>query len=181
MQFITKYAINVRSGPNTTYSDIGDLPAGYVLTALEIQPMDNNSVWIRFDAGKWVALVHNGGGPYLNFHAAVPCPEGEPMTPEQLQRLEAVEAKTAEHENEITALQNTSPGEVFIATHKLVTTKTGGEKLRAYPNGSEAVQVYNGAILMELKQERGGQVLMGYEKEGVIITGFIDPLLLVEL
>lgn len=72
MQFITKYLVNIRSGPNTTYPDIGDLPAGYVLTALEIQATDNNSVWVRFDTGKWVALVHNGGGPYLNYHPAPP-------------------------------------------------------------------------------------------------------------
>ena len=78
MQFQTKYLVNIRSGPNTTYPDIGDLPAGTVITAQEIQPMDNNSVWVRFDTGKWVAMVHNGGGPYLNFYAAVPPPDPVP-------------------------------------------------------------------------------------------------------
>lgn len=74
MQFKAKYTVNVRSGPNTTYPDIGDLAAGAIIAAYEIQATDNNSVWVRFGDGKWVALVHNGGGPYLEFSPAPPVP-----------------------------------------------------------------------------------------------------------
>jgi len=129
----------------------------------------------------WVLGVMPSGVVYITLtQAPIPPVEGEPMTPVQLARLEAVEVITAAHETEITLLQDTLPVE-FIPTHKLVTTKTGGEKLRAWPGGSEAVQIYNGALLMDLEQERGGQMLMAYQKEGITITGFIDPALLVQL
>lgn len=88
------------------------------------------------------------------------------MTPEQLQRLEAVEAG-------LEALENlTSP---FAPTNRLQTTKPGGEKLRAYPNGSEAVQLYDNDLLMDLNQTRAGQKLVAHERNGIIITGFLDP------
>lgn len=74
LKFKAKYTLNIRSGPDTSYPDIGDLAKDTIVTALEIQPTDNNSVWVRIDTGKWVALVHNGGGPYLTFYEAIPLP-----------------------------------------------------------------------------------------------------------
>lgn len=79
MQFKTLYVLNVRSGPNTTYPDIGDLPKDTIVTALQVLPTDSNSVWVEFEPGKWVALVHNGGGPYLAFHALLPLPDPLPV------------------------------------------------------------------------------------------------------
>lgn len=96
------------------------------------------------------------------------------MTDEQLQRLVAVEALTATHETEINALQENPPAE-FVPSHRVVTTKPGGEKLRAWPGGSEAVQVYHGQLLMMLNQTRAGQELMATQKGGVTITGWLDP------
>lgn len=67
MKFKAKNNMNVRSGPNTTYPIVASLPAQAVITAQEIQPTDANSVWVKYASGKWVAMVHNGGGPYLDF------------------------------------------------------------------------------------------------------------------
>lgn len=189
MQFKALDTFNIRSSPaSLTTNDVGDLPKDAVIAALEVRPTDNNSVWVRFTPlpawitktvpEYWAAMVHDGQGPLLGFHAAVPCPEGDPipMTPEQLARLTAVEALTATHETEITALQNILPGgEVFVPTHRVVTTKPGGEKLRAWPGGSEAVQVYNGLDAMMLNQFRGGQELMAVKKSGIVITGWLAP------
>lgn len=96
------------------------------------------------------------------------------MTPEQLQRLEALEALTATHETEINALQETPPAE-FVPSHRVVTTRSNGEKLKATPGGNEAVQVYHGQLLMMLNQTRGGHELMATQKGGVTITGWLDP------
>lgn len=179
LKFTNPTQINIRSSASVVYSpsnDVGDLPANSVITALEVRPVDYNSVWVRFTPNPawvtktvpeyWVAMVHDNQGVLLNFHSMTPCGEGEPMTPEQLQRLEAVEAG-------LEALENlTSP---FAPTNRLQTTKPGGEKLRAYPNGSEAVQLYDNALLMDLNQTRAGQKLVAHERNGIIITGFLDP------
>lgn len=152
MQFKAKLTYNIRSGPGTNYPDIGDLLKDTIITALEIQTVSASSVWVKFEPGKWVALVH-AGAEYLDFHAAAPCPEGDPMPT------------------------------IFTPTHKVTTTAPNGEKLRAWPGGSEAVQVYHGDLLMKLKQSRGNpkEELMAFEKEGVIITGWINPVNLIEL
>lgn len=141
MQFKAKLTYNIRSGPGTGYPDIGDLAKDTIITALEIQTVSPSSVWVCFEPGKWVAMVH-AGVDYLDFHAALPCPEGDDM---------------------------------FTPTHKVVTVETNGEKLRAWPGGSEAVQVYHGDLLMKLNQKRGGQELMAFRQEGITITGWIDP------
>lgn len=72
------------------------------------------------------------------------------MTPEQLFRLEVVEETTAQHELEITALQNTPPGTLAM-THKINTPEPNGVKLDAYPNGGEAVMLLNGNPVRLLK------------------------------
>lgn len=169
---------NIRTAPlvNTT-NLIGKMPPDAVVTALDMK-IGNGYVWIKFAVkpewllpGKtgtegWAALVAVSGTILIDFHTATPCGEGEPMTPEQLQRLEAVEAG-------LQALQDlTSP---FVPTNRLQTTKPGGEKLRAYPNGSEAVQLYDNDLLMDLNQTRAGQKLVAHARNGIIITGFLDP------
>ena len=189
MQFINtgNDTSNIRTAPLiSTTNIIGKLPAGAIVTALEMK-LGNGYTWIKYAVepawllpGKtgtvgWSALIAVSGNPLIDFHAAVPCPEGDPMTPEQLQRLEAVETLTATHETEINALQATPPGTEFIPSHRVVTSKPGGEKLRAWPGGSEAVQVYAGQTLMMLNQTRGGQELMATQKGGVTITGWLDP------
>jgi len=123
MQFKALKTYNIRSGPGTQYPDIGDLTIGTIITAQKIQTVSPSSVWVEFEPGKWAAMVH-AGVEYLDFHAAVPCPEGEPsMTPEQLTRLENAEATIAQHDLEITTLQNTFQADLFIATHRVVTLK----------------------------------------------------------
>lgn len=92
MQFIAKITFNIRSSPVTTpTNDVGDLPGGSVITALEVRPTDSNSVWVRFDPDPawvtkavpeyWAAMVHDGQW-CLNFHAAPP-PVPEPMVVRQ--------------------------------------------------------------------------------------------------
>lgn len=173
------------SVPNTA-NVIGKLPPNAIVTAMEMK-IGNGYVWIRYTIkpewllpGKsgttgWSALVAVSGNPLIDFHAALPCGEGVPMTEEQLARLSAVEALTAIHETEITTLQETPPVGVFAPTHRLITSKPNGEKLRAWPGGSEAVQLYHGTALMMLNQTRGGQELMAAQKGGVTITGWLDP------
>ena len=72
------------------------------------------------------------------------------MTPEQLARLEAVEVITAQHELEITVLQNTAHPSM---THKIVTTEPNGVKLDAYPAGGEAVMLLNDTPVRLLKSK----------------------------
>lgn len=186
MKFKTKTSYTIRNQPgNPANSKIGTIPASVEIVAEEIRFTDVNSAWVRINPSPawltdpnytgpaWVAGLHDGQGPFLDTLPSVPC-EGVPMTDEQLQRLVAVEALTATHETEINALQENPPAE-FVPSHRVVTTKPGGEKLRAWPGGSEAVQVYHGQLLMMLNQTRGGQELMATQKGGVTITGWLDP------
>lgn len=177
----TDHVVSVPSAANA----IGSLPPNAIVTALEMF-IGSGYVWVKYavepgwllpgktGATGWSALVKTGGNPLIDFHAAVPCGEGVPMTEEELQRLAAVEALTATHETEINALQDNPPAE-FVPSHRVVTTRPNGEKLKATPSGNEAVQVYHGQLLMMLNQTRGGQELMATQKGGVTITGWLDP------
>ena len=164
MQFINTGGdiSNIRAAPvvNTT-NIIGKLPDGAKFIALEIDFTSGyawakyavDPVWLlpgKTGATGWSALVATSGNPLIDFYSAVPCPEGEPipMTPEQLQRLEAVEATAAQHELEITVLQNTAQPAM---THKIVTTEPNGVKLDAYPAGGEAVMLLNDTPVRLLK------------------------------
>ncbi len=101
----------------------------------------------------WVLGVMPSGVVYITLtQAPIPPTEGEPvpMTPEQLERLEAVEATTAQHELEITVLQNTAQPAM---THKIVTTEPNGVKLDAYPAGGEAVMLLNATPVRLLKSK----------------------------
>lgn len=72
MQFKNQKDMNIRAGPGTNYPIVGTLPANTTITALEVRPTDSNSVWVLYETGKWVAMVHDGGGPFLVFVPPVP-------------------------------------------------------------------------------------------------------------
>lgn len=80
MLFTNPTQINIRATPSVVISpsnDVGDLPKNSVITALEVRATDNNSVWVRFIPDPmwvtqtlpayWVALVHDGQGPLLQW------------------------------------------------------------------------------------------------------------------
>lgn len=77
LQYKAKFNLNVRTGPDTTYPIIGTLQKDTIITAQEIHPTDANSVWAKFDGSKWVAVVHNNGGPYVEFYASLPIPPAQ--------------------------------------------------------------------------------------------------------
>lgn len=179
LKFQTTKQYNIRPFPDAqgTLNDLGDIPGNVTVTAKEVQFTPNGG-WVEIDpdpawitkpspTGRyWIAGMYCGQGKFLNTLPPEPCGENVPMTPEQLERLETLE-------NVVEALQNAdSP---FVPTNRLETTKSGGEKLRAYPNGSEAVQLYDNDLLMDLNQTRAGQKLFAHKRQGVIITGFLDP------
>ena len=78
MRFSNPSPINIRSTPATTSTNkVGSLPLDSKITALEIRATDSNSVWVRFKPDPswitktvpeyWVAIVHDGQGPLLNW------------------------------------------------------------------------------------------------------------------
>lgn len=149
MKFVTKTSYTIRNVPNNPpNSKIGTIPAGVEILAEEVRFTDVNSAWVKINPSPawlldpnytgpaWIAGIHDGQGPFLDTLPSTPCPEGDPipMTPEQEARLVALESLTATHETEITALQANPPAK-FIPSHRVVTTKPGGEKLRAWPGG----------------------------------------------
>lgn len=50
--------LNVRSGPGTNHTDVGDL---YLGNKVGIHNIDGDDVWLEFETGKWAAFAHNGG------------------------------------------------------------------------------------------------------------------------
>lgn len=59
-------------------------------------------------------------------------------------------------------------------THRVVTSRSNGEKLRAVPNGSEAAMLKNGHRVRFLNQTRaGGNKLVAAEVNGVVVTGWM--------
>lgn len=77
VQFKAKFQLNVRSGPDTTYPIVATMPKDTIFTAPEIYPIDSNSVWAKCGEGQYVAMVHNGGGPYLSFYSSIPIPPAQ--------------------------------------------------------------------------------------------------------
>jgi len=188
MQFINTGGdiSNIRYAPvvNTT-NIIGKLPDGAQFIALELD-FTAGYAWAKYTLdpawllpGKtgttgWSALVAISGNPLIDFHAAVPCPEGEPsMTPEQLARLEAVEATTAKHDLEITVLQNTASGDLPM-THRVVTTQANGEKLHNNPDSGEHVMLANGTEVRLLSTKSWkGMHLYGLYIGGMPVWGYL--------
>lgn len=59
-------------------------------------------------------------------------------------------------------------------THRVVTDRPNGEKLRAWPNGSEAAMLKNGHRVKFLGQTRSGNnKLVAAEVNGVVVTGWM--------
>jgi GH25 family lysozyme M1 (1,4-beta-N-acetylmuramidase) len=54
---VTASLINVRSGPDVKYDDIGDLRSADLLDVLSI---DGQDVWVEFEPGQWAAFAVNG-------------------------------------------------------------------------------------------------------------------------
>ena len=52
-----KVGLNIRNGAGVNYQDIGDLPAGSIVT---IGKIDGADVWVQIDANKWMALAYKG-------------------------------------------------------------------------------------------------------------------------
>lgn len=80
MKFKTRKTYNIRSVPGTPAgSDVGDIPAGEIITAQEIRFTDSNSGWVRIFPDPawlsktsptneyWIAGIHDGQGPFLDF------------------------------------------------------------------------------------------------------------------
>ncbi len=61
--------VNVRSGPGTNYTRLGDLKQGQKLKFYQFETV-NNVKWGRFDTGKWVCMT------YVQLDAAVDVPSG---------------------------------------------------------------------------------------------------------
>jgi GH25 family lysozyme M1 (1,4-beta-N-acetylmuramidase) len=49
--------VNVRTGPGTSFEDVGDLYAGDVI---EVQALAGNDVWVEFEPGRWAAFARKG-------------------------------------------------------------------------------------------------------------------------
>ncbi|MGQ9910553.1 MAG: GH25 family lysozyme [Candidatus Flexifilum sp.] len=45
--------LNVRSGPNANFADVGDLSKGEIVT---ISALSGSNIWVHFEAGKWAAF-----------------------------------------------------------------------------------------------------------------------------
>jgi len=54
---VVAQGLNIRTGPNMNYADIGDLHQGDEVSIGEI---DGNAVWVEFAPGKWSALSLSG-------------------------------------------------------------------------------------------------------------------------
>lgn len=67
--------INIRSGPGTSYEDLGDLQVGEII---EVRTVTGNDVWVEFEPGKWAAFSLKGE-TYMKLEK--PAPERE--TPEE--------------------------------------------------------------------------------------------------
>lgn len=86
MKFTTRTTYSIRKIPNNTpaSSKIGMIPAGVAIVAQEIRFTDANSAWVRIQAEKswltdpnysgetWIAGIHDGQGPFLDFVPPVP-------------------------------------------------------------------------------------------------------------
>lgn len=49
--------VNIRSGPGTSFDDLGNLYAGDVIQALALT---GSEIWVEFEPGKWAAFCHKG-------------------------------------------------------------------------------------------------------------------------
>jgi len=165
---------NCRTKPDSTGGDAG-LIEGKVYLAQSYpcwQSVNNaEGIWYLVELPDksfgWVLGVMPSGVVYITLtQDPIPPVEGEPMTPEQLARLEAVEVKTTEHESEITALQNTPPGTLPM-THKVVTTQPNGEKLHNNPDSGEHLMLANGTEVRLLS----GKVWKGMKLYGLYVGG----------
>lgn len=54
--------LNVRSGPGTSYKDVGDLHDGDVV---EVRRLVGKDVWVQIEPGKWVAYAQKDEPPYM--------------------------------------------------------------------------------------------------------------------
>lgn len=62
--FMVKFQVdnkmNIRNLPSISGTDIGDLPAGTIITALDVVADTASSVWLKIADGQWCALTHAG-------------------------------------------------------------------------------------------------------------------------
>ena len=57
LRFKALRPVNIRKSPTTASSDVGDIAAGQILTALNV---GGDSSWVQIGPDKWVAVKHNG-------------------------------------------------------------------------------------------------------------------------
>lgn len=81
LRYTNPNPVNIRETANNNLAKVGTLPAGSIVTALEVRFTDSNSAWVRFSPNPewltktvpeyWIAGIHDGQGPLLQFVPAL--------------------------------------------------------------------------------------------------------------